>query len=445
MISLFSFCSFCQHGLSFLNNDVSLQHNNVHLGSIFVNSAAIWKIGALEYITSCQENHWPNKLTPSLEKYDPPEKSSSQRSGHHPNWARDAYGLGCFIYECFNGELQSKTALTNHGRIPKTLRKEYDHLILPNPSARCNFNDFLAKARTNGRFLKNNFVDAMIFLDELQLKDQIERNRFFNSLNDALDHYPADICINKVLPQLITAFEYQNAGASMLSPLLKLGKLLPPKDYELQVVPCLVKLFSCKDRATRAKLLQQMDMYVHHLKTNIVNEQLYVHVCQGFVDSNPTIREQTVKCMLYLASKLSYANLNEDMLKHFSRLQVTDPECSIRTNTTVCLGKVAAHLNPQIRQTMLIPAFLRSMRDPFAPARVAAIQALEATQQFYSLQETATKVMPALCHMTMDQEKSVRDAAFKVLKELMDKIEQVSKNPAVAEKFGKFVVLTKLK
>lgn len=43
----------------------------------------------------------------------------------------------------------------------------------------------------------------------------------------------------------------------------------------------------------------------------------------------------------------------------------------IRTNTTVCMGKIAQHLHPQIRQKVLISAFIRAMRDPFPPARSA--------------------------------------------------------------------------
>lgn len=75
-----------------------------------------------------------------------------------------------------------------------------------------------------------------------------------------------------------------------------------------------------KDRATRAKLLQevcsfiayllqfsfllinqiilfylQMESFINYLQPNVVNEQIFFHVSQGFVDSNPVIREQTVK------------------------------------------------------------------------------------------------------------------------------------------------------
>lgn len=46
-------------------------------------------------------------------------------------------------------------------------------------------------------------------------------------------------------------------------------------------------------------------------------------------------------------------------------------QAGIRTNTTVCLGKIAQHLHPQIRQRVLVSAFIRAMRDTFPPTRQA--------------------------------------------------------------------------
>lgn len=65
---------------------------------------------------------------------------------------------------------------------------------------------------------------------------------------------------------------------------------------------------------------------------------------------NPAIREQTIKSVLHLAPKLDYNNLNVETLRYFAKLQSKDEMGGIRTNTTVCLGKIAQHLHPQIRQ-----------------------------------------------------------------------------------------------
>ena len=39
---------------------------------------------------------------------------------------------------------------------------------------------------------------------------------------------------------------------------VQLGRLLPEEEYQRRIVPCVVKLFSSTDRATRIHLLQQV-------------------------------------------------------------------------------------------------------------------------------------------------------------------------------------------
>ena len=71
----------------------------------------------------------------------------------------------------------------------------------------------------------------------------------------------------------------------------------------------------------------------------------------------PVIREKTVIAMIHLAPKLNQSNLDDvAVMKHFSRL-LRDEQAGIRTNTTVCLGKIAKYLQFSTRQKVLIPAF----------------------------------------------------------------------------------------
>lgn len=58
--------------------------------------------------------------------------------------------------------------------------------------------------------------------------------------------------------------------------------------------------------------------------------------------------------MLHFAPKLNNHNLNEIVLKNFARLQTKDEESGIRTNTAVCLGKIAKYLSPQVKANSLI-------------------------------------------------------------------------------------------
>lgn len=53
--------------------------------------------------------------------------------------------------------------------------------------------------------------------------------------------------------------------------------------------------------------------------------------------------------MLLLAPKLNEANLNQELMRHFARLQARDEQGPIRCNTTVCLGKIASYLNAGVK------------------------------------------------------------------------------------------------
>ena len=89
--------------------------------------------------------------------------------------------------------------------------------------------------------------------------------------------------------------------------------------------------------------------------------------------------------------------------------------------------------------------FLGKLRDPFPPARIAAINALAATQQFFTIQETSSRVLPSLCLTLTDPEEPVRVQGFKVTQGFIAKLELVSKNPALKEEMEAEVQTTSSK
>ncbi|KAK2849543.1 hypothetical protein Q5P01_009377 [Channa striata] len=147
-------------------------------------------------------------------------------------------------------------------------------------------------------------------------------------------------------------------------------------------------------------------------------------------DTNPAIREQTVKSMLLLAPKLNKTNLNQELMRHFAQLQARDEQGPIRCNTTVCLGKIASYLNAGTRQRVLISAFSRATKDPFPASRSAGVLGFAATHNYYSVREIAARILPTLCAITVDPDKSVRDQAFKAIKSFLTKLETVSEDPS---------------
>ena len=79
------------------------------------------------------------------------------------------WGLGCLIWEVFNGSLSRTGSLKSVGKIPKSLVPDYVQLVGANPKSRPNPAKFLQECRAYGHYLKNSFVDANLFLQELQV------------------------------------------------------------------------------------------------------------------------------------------------------------------------------------------------------------------------------------------------------------------------------------
>lgn len=61
---------------------------------------------------------------------------------------------------------------------------------------------------------------------------------------------------------------------------------------------------------------------------------------------------------------------------------------------------------------------------------------MAATQQYYLLNQISHQVLPAMCVLTGDPEREVRDQAFKVIKGFISKLEKVSEDPSLRECMG---------
>lgn len=160
---------------------------------------------------------------------------------------------------------------------------------------------------------------------------------------------------------------------------------------------------------------------IDHLSNKVVTDKIFPQMATGFGDLAPVVREQTVKAVLVVVPKLSDRIINGELLRHLAKT-ANDDQPGIRTNTTICLGKIARNLSPNSRSKVLSAAFSRALRDPFIHARNAALMALGATADCFSEDDCATKMLPAICPSLVDKEKIIREQANKTLNMYLDRV-----------------------
>ena len=90
------------------------------------------------------------------------------------------WGLGCIIWEVYNGPLGQTNDLARIGNIPKKLSSTYMELVAANPSKRPNPREKIKNLSSGpNAFFKNDIIDVLLFLEELQIKDDQDKSRFF--------------------------------------------------------------------------------------------------------------------------------------------------------------------------------------------------------------------------------------------------------------------------
>ncbi|EXJ79154.1 SCY1 protein kinase [Capronia epimyces CBS 606.96] len=413
--------------LKFINNDASSVHGAVRVSSVFTSESGEWKLGGFELLSSMNEDdaiiYTYGSLLPDSGRYAPPEVANGGWSAikKNPLGAPDAYGLGILVFEAFNGTFMGTDQLGQPRSIPGNMVQSYRRLINANPKIRLNAGQFVELGRKTGGFFETPLIHITEDADRLGLKTEDERDEFLGELDALTDDFPEDFFKMKILPELLKSVEFGGGGPSVFGAIMKIGLKMSDDEFESRLGPVILRLFSSPDRAMRVCLLDNLPLMVDRIPQKDVNNKIWPAMTTGFIDTAPIVREQTVKGVLSIISKLSDRVINGELLRYLAKT-ASDEQPGIRTNTTICLGKIARNLGVGSRSKVLIAAFSRSLRDPFVHARNAALMALNATIDVFSDEDCATKILPAVCISLIDKEKLVRDQANKTLDSYLQRV-----------------------
>ncbi|KAF1928686.1 ARM repeat-containing protein [Didymella exigua CBS 183.55] len=404
--------------LKFINADASSIHGCIRPASIFFGESGEWKLGGFDALSSVKEDDsilpTYGGLIPDAGRYMAPEisKAGWEVIKQNPTHAVDAYNFGLLIFECFNGSYSTSDQLAQMKSIPPSMHQSYKRLLNPNPKSRMSVSQFLDQGKRIGGFFQTPLIQVTEDIDNLGLKAEDERNELLGKLDQVADDFPADFFKMKVLPELLKSVEFGGGGAKVFGTVMQIGQKLSDDEYETQITPVVVRLFANPDRAIRVCLLDNLPLMIDHLPQKLVNDKIFPQMVTGFTDIAPVVREQTVRAVLTIVPKLSDRVVNGELLRHLAKT-ANDEQPGIRTNTTICLGKIARNLGVNSRAKVLAAAFARSLRDPFVHARNAALLALAATADLFSEEDCATKLLPIMCPALVDKEKLIRDQAQK--------------------------------
>lgn len=428
-------------GLKFLNGPGASTHGNLRVNSIFITQSGEWRLSGFEVLSSPKDQqpilYTLGGLFPESTAYASPElmKTGYEVLKELDPSCLDSYQLYLLIQTLFNKLPPSADAASQQrGSIPSALFSAARRLASTNPQTRLKAEAFWQIGFGSGEsgggvagafFRDNRLIQVCNGLEGFSLASQGERAALVKSIKDFAESLPPEFLKFKVLPSLVQSFDHGADGPALLPLAMSISSSLSQPEFSSVVLQPLIKLFASPDRAIRLSLLELLPQYVDHLEKPVVVDKIWPNLLTGFTDTVPIIREATLKSVLLLAPKLSDRILNNDLLRHLAKTQM-DIEPGIRTNTCILLGRLSKTLSLSTCRKVLVPAFSRSVRDPFTPARIAGLMALMATVDYYEPDDLVSKVIPGMAICLLDKEKTVRDQAFKALDMFLERIKKAA-------------------
>ena len=397
--------------LKFFNVDCNLIHGSVRKSNIYITKAGEWKLMGFELLSNVKEENCIitryASLLPDSMKYASPEVQQGNWSVLNtiPTASLDSWAYGLLIHEIFNGRIDD---LGPRGKIPQNLYLNFKNLININPKSR----DIIQSLIESATYFDNEYIKIGLFLENWVFKTQQEKDLFIQNLEESIQNLPQDFLKFKVLPELINALEFGGANPKTIIPILKIAKKFNQQEFDIFITPTFMKLFGIADRQVRILLCEELHGFIENFSNTIVSDKLFPNFATGFTDSVAQVREQTLKTVITIIPKLSERLINNDLMRFLAKLQ-QDVEPGIRTNTTICLGRIAKFMDDSTRKKVLINAFSRSLGDPFPPSRVAGLAAYTATADFYDVNEICNRIIPMISPLLMDPEGNIRRAASK--------------------------------
>lgn len=102
-----------------------------------------------------------------------------------------------------------------------------------------------------------------------------------SELDGIKDDFPSQYAKGKILPELLKSVEFGGGGPRVLAVVLQIGSKLSAEEYDAQLSPVLVRLFSSPDRALRVYLLDSLSSMITHLPQKIVNDKIFPNLVRS--------------------------------------------------------------------------------------------------------------------------------------------------------------------
>ena len=440
----------------FLHSNANLLHLSISPENIYLTPSGKFKIAG--FFFSMQINNEETKVTPnidfSLEQFCPhfgfitPEIVKNNIASS----ASDAFSIGCLIYHLMQIENgQKEIYFLNTGEscskpkyldaiqslTPTLISKKLSffksdavellgQLLKIKPEDRIQLNE----ARSSSWF-NDPKIKALDYLNHLDLKEEQQKQQFFNGLMNVLNEFDAKVIQRRILPALasqLSLYKMASVVLPLIASILSKEEVCSRKEFYAKVWPHMEEL--CKGKEISAHslflIINNTNTWLRLIEIKDFQSTLLILYQKALGCGVEKIQEGVVKVIPLLAKKIDYATLKNNLLPKVVNLALNTPKIRLKVKCIESISNISSLLDPKLVKGGVMPMLEKLIKSSGnGDLYMEIIRALKELSKSFTYQELANCVVPLLLSMSVKGEFSKIQFAevIALIKELIDEID----------------------
>ncbi|ELU10963.1 hypothetical protein CAPTEDRAFT_109432 [Capitella teleta] len=438
-------------GLAFIHNSVKMIHGGISPESIMINGRGTWKLFGFDF---CIANSNPADQAPYFTfrewRANAPVLSQPKLDYLAPEYAltqscdtsSDMYSLGVLLYAIFNNgkpifqcqdqwgafeknisELK-RLKISVLGSIPEEIREHVKMLLNTEPTVRPDA-DQISKIP----FFEDVGSMTLQYLDTLMQRDNLEKSQFFKGLPQVVSKLPKRVCLQRLLPSLVSESSNTNMVPFILPNILQIAESTTEQEYAKHILPSLIPIFKITNPIQVTLIfLQNMNLLLSKTPQADIRNHVLPMVYSSLECGIPQIQELCLTIIPTFASLIEYSSMKNALIPRIRKLCLQTSTLAIRVNCLVCIGKLLEYMDKWYVLDEIFPILQEiPSREPAILMSILGIYKVTMSHKKLGITKDimANKVLPFIFPLCIDNNINLQqfNAFIGMVKEMIGQVE----------------------
>ncbi|UXI17099.1 putative palmitoyltransferase [Sarcoptes scabiei] len=449
--------------LMHLHHTFKVIHRNISPQSILINKKGTWKLAGFEFVEKCNDNDMMSLIScqpftsklPKMGQSDLDFTAPEVQTQSICTPLSDMFSLGLLITFLYNQghsminanlstaiylkQLDSMNSLLNQSlpNVPPILHDSLKSLLEIDYKKRPTSQNF-----ATSKYFADSSVQALHYLDIIQMKDSIHKSNFYHNLKNHLSYIPRKMWFQHILPSMAVEIQTPEVLAAALQPIIYMINQSTAEEFQEFMLIFIKNIIQMpKSVQATVTLLENIDiLMLKTYTTDFFRSEIVPFICNCFDSTTPQIQTAAMSALSQVIDHLDEDTVRRMVLPKTKQLFGTNADAKIQINILICIEKVIQNLDKADILDDVLPMIMRAKIQDISVLivviNICKLMMMDLKKYGLTVNILATKIMPSLVpalanvNLNLDEFNDL----VSVLNEMLAYIAKIQRNKLALEK-----------